>query len=97
MMDGNPFADMVTGADATCTALFRTMLTIIAGCAGMAGKGTRARCTESGAGQHNRNEKNEGYFHVGIIIKSLAAAQGIKIGLYPVRPVDHSPISSGGN
>lgn len=43
----------------------------------------RARCTESGTGEQNRNEENDGYFHVGIIITPPPAAQVVKIGLYP--------------
>jgi len=75
--------DMMTGTDAACAAVFRTMLTVVAGGTGMAWKRTCARCTESGAGQQNSNEENDGYFHVGIIIKLPSAAQGVKIGLYP--------------
>jgi hypothetical protein len=81
-MNGDPLADVMTGADATCAAVFRTMLTVVARGASMAWKRTCARCTESGAGEQNGNEKNDGYFHVRIIITPPSAAQGVKIGLY---------------
>ncbi len=88
---------MMTGTDATCAAVFRTMLTVVAGRAGMAWKRACARCTESGAGQHNRNQKNEGYFHVGIIIKPPPAAQGIKSAFTRLCAESTLQISSGGN
>ena len=90
-------ADMMTSAHSASAALFRTMLTVVAGRAGMAWKRTCARCTESGAGQQNSNEENDGYFHVGIIITPPSVAQGIKSAFTALIPESILPISSGGN
>ena len=83
MFRGEALANVMTRADTTCPAVFRTMLTVVARGASMAWKRTGARCTESGAGEQNGNEENDGYFHVGIIITPLPAAQAVKIRLYP--------------
>jgi len=58
--------DVITGTHTTCTTVLRTMLTVVTRGASTAWKRTCARCTESGAGEQNGNEENDGYFHVGL-------------------------------
>ena len=60
---GEALANVMTGADTTCPAVFRTMLTVVARGASMAGKRTCARCTESGAGEHSGDRNEENSFH----------------------------------
>jgi hypothetical protein len=69
-MNGNPFADMMTGTHATRAAVFGAMFAVIARRAGVAGKRTRASRTKSCSSEENNHCSEENIFHASDYAKS---------------------------